>query len=176
MTDDANIITQLGLEGHDSELFSFLDPSYVEVIQAHPAAHIPLWTFGHAHNDALTWSCFWNGPGCMAWTQAPMVQRASSDRFVSYRGYITDDELLQVEALVLVRLVWGSSLTCLLNDRKWMQHRSDPQLRRLSYIRRYREFQPDPQEWYRMKNSYFRWVMKALDRVECVSQRDHRYE
>lgn len=159
------IISKLAVEGHDSELFSFLEEHRIEAIEAHPAAHVPLWTFGNLHKDALSWACFWNGPGCMAWTEAPKIQATDSDRFVSYKGYVTDDALFQVEALVLVRLMWGSSLTCLLDDQPWIEHRADPQLERLPYIRGYKGFQPDPQRWFEMKNSYFRWVHRALDAV-----------
>jgi len=41
----SDLITAIALEGHDSELFAFLDAAYRQELLTHPAGKKPLWTF-----------------------------------------------------------------------------------------------------------------------------------
>lgn len=169
------MITQISLHGHDSELFSFLDEQFIQQLQSHPAANRPLWTFGSVRKqhindcavDVLSSIPMWNtNPSCLAWTAVPDVAPFPNSRFRSYKGFTTDDPLVEVSALALVRQLFGNGYTCALDDRQWIDTPADRQLERLIYIRGWsNKFHASP-EWQKLKAQYFDWCLNALELVE----------
>ena len=165
------MITEIGLDGHDSELFSFLPEAYKEQLRKHPAANVPLWTFGDTTKDgALRSVPMWNGfPGCLAWTEKPHVEPCNdSDKFVSYRGFVCRCNLVQVAALALVRHYYSQGYSVALDDELWLTA-CDPQLTRLSYIRGWGGKSTGSPEWQEMLPVHFDWALEALERVPVAS-------
>lgn len=169
------MITQISLHGHDSELFSFLDEQYIQQLQQHPAAIKPLWTFGTARSmeidgtevETLSSVPMWNAsPNCFAWTSAPDVAPRPDSKFRSYKGFVTDDPLIEVSALALVRQLFGSGYTCALDDHTWIQFPADRQLERLAYIRGWHGMDKATAQWSILKAQYFDWCLDALEVVE----------
>lgn len=171
-----SVIDRLGLEGHDSELFSFLEAERVEELRSHPSASTPLWTFGSTVPEsvglgvtALRSMSYWNSrPSCLAFTERPDVQQCEPyngkpSEWHRYRGFTTVDPLIQVTALVLVRYLFLNGYTCALDDRPWIPKPADPGLDRLSFIRR----PPKNHEamWDCLKADYLWWVFEALNQV-----------
>lgn len=165
------MIDRIGLDGHDSELFSFLPEAYKEQLQKHPSANVPLWTFGDTTKDgALRSVPMWNGrPGCFAWTEKPHITPCSdSDRYVNYRGFVCDNELIQVAALALVRYYYVQAYSVALDDQMWLTA-CDPTLTRLSFIRGWGGKSTASPEWQEMLPVHFDWALEALERVPVPS-------
>jgi hypothetical protein len=171
-----SVIDRLGLEGHDSELFSFLEAERVEELRSHPSASTPLWTFGSVVPEtvglgttALMSVPSWNSrPGCLAWTERPDVERCEPhngkpSEWHRYRGFTTNEPLIQVNALVLVRHFFVQGYTCALDDRPWIPKPADPGLDRLTFIRRHKQTQGSI--WDCMKADYYWWAFVALNQV-----------
>jgi hypothetical protein len=178
-----SVIDRLGLEGHDSELFSFLEADRVEELRSHPSAEMPLWTFGRPvpesvgfGNTALCSVTYWNSrPSCLAFTERPEVVQCEPgpsgkpSTFHRYRGFTTDDPLIQVTALVLVRYFFVQGYTCALDDRQWIRTPADPGLDRLTFIRDRSPARESVKKelgiWMDLKLAYYRWVFTALNQV-----------
>lgn len=159
------MIENLTLAGHDSELFSFLNPAYVAQLQQHPAADVPLWTFGSARNEQLDSVSMWNtSPGCWAWRKIPPARRDGD--WWHYRGLTTHSDLVQVAALVLVRHLFVQGYTCALDDQAWIHRAADRRLERLRYIRGWGGCSVASPEWMGMQAEYFDWAITALDALE----------
>lgn len=160
------VIDGLCLEGHDSELFSFLDPAYIEQLTKHPAANVPLWSFGRVDEGRLRGVPMWNtSPGCYAWMGKPVVQ-ACDDGFTNYRGMVTKDGIIQLTALTLVRYLFVQGYTCALDDRHWIAASADPGLERLPYIRGYGGKSKQSSSWPLRQADYFDWALVALELLE----------
>jgi len=155
------MITQISLNGHDSELFSFLDDQFIKQLQQHPAANKPLWTFGLVRNEHLASVPMLNRD-CFAWTAIPGVCPIPLSTF---RTYKSDDPLIEVSALALVRYMFSKGYTCSLDDRHWIRTPADRQLERLNYIRSWFGKSPKSPEWPQIKAEYFGWCMLALNQV-----------
>lgn len=166
MTTDTLVISQLALAGHDSELFSFLDPAYVEQLTKHPAASRPLWTFGTVTDPgALRSVSTWNtSPGCFAFTRKPVVENRDG-KFLNFRGFVTNDQVIAVEALILIRHLFVQGYTCGLDLRPWISTPADRALERLPYIRSYAGKSPESPEWQTLQCDYFDWALTALHAI-----------
>ena len=163
----ATVCSDLALKGHDSQISTFLNPDYMEQLVKHPKAKYPLWTLGDLHDGMLRSVPMWNGnPGCFAWTYQPPIQQCEdSDKFVSYRGFVTDSSLFQVEALVLIGHYFDHSYTVALNDQRWIDNRADPSLERLRFIRGMFGESTDSPEWMVLQAGYFDWCLNELDQI-----------
>lgn len=166
------MITDLNLAGHDSELFSFLDPAFVEQLQQHPAANVPLWTFGTVERtpgvdilvEKLRSVSMWNTiPGCWAFRAIPPLK--GEGNWLNYRGLTTNDQLIQVAALVLVRHFFVQGYTCALDDVAWIMQRADPGLDRLLFIRGRCGCSTASPDWMPRQAAYFDWALAALDAI-----------
>jgi hypothetical protein len=177
-----SVIDRLGLEGHDSELFSFLEAERVEELRSHPSASTPLWTFGEVVPEtvglgttALMSVTYWNSrPSCLAFNERPDVEQCEPhngkpSEWHRYRGFTTNDLLIQVNALVLVRYLFVQGYTCALDDRQWIPKPADPGLDRLSFIRGWvpqrAAVKKESAVWCDMKIAYYRWAFEALNQV-----------
>lgn len=158
------------IDGHDSELFSFLPEEYKNQLRNHPSANVPLWTFGDVTKDRELRSVpMWNGAGCFAWTKKPHVTPCNgSDRYVNYRGFVCDDELIQVNALSLVRHYFAQGDSVNLDDASWLIP-CDRRLERLSYIRGWDGKSTDSPEWPIKLCEYFDWALNALEKLRKQS-------
>jgi hypothetical protein len=165
------IIESLSLEGHDSELFSFLDLEYIEVLRNHSLSDMVLWSFGSMNStNQLTSVPMWNTDMmCFAWTRCPNVNRDAKSGFANYRGYVTKDPLLEVRALVLLRHLFCNSYNCVLDDQFWIKDRADPTLERLRYIRSWGDSSINSQEWTVLKKTYFEWMIRSLNKIFLVA-------
>lgn len=162
------VVEKLSIEGHGSELFSFLDEATRARLESHRGARVLLWSFGRISRDALASVPMWNSRvSCLAWRNKPMITKAEGERWASYRGFVTDDPLCQVPALTLVRLLFGNGYTCSLDDGPWIRDPADPQLRRLRYIRGYGHHSTQSPEWPALRESYVVWCIRALDIVSA---------
>ena len=185
------IIKSLSLAGHDSELFSFLEVERISELVSHPSAQTPLWTFGtwdapeylQKQEAELRSVCSWcTLPTCLAFTSKPTLEKCessngTSDRWHRYRGYTTDNPLMQVDALVLLRYLFVQGYTCSLDDHRWVSHVGDAGLQRLRFIRSNRpKTELEEMSWQTRKAEYFCWVFEALNRVPTnlgVARIDH---
>lgn len=186
MSDSNVIVDRLGLEGLDSELFSFLEPELVSQLVTHPSADSLLWTFGTMETRVetdqpvpqLVSVTYWNSrPSCLAFSNRPIVEQCEPDgngkpsEWHRYRGFTTNDPLIHVTALVLVRLLFVQGYTCSLDDRKWIHEAADPAHERLGFIRDWNQPVNDSQKqelsaiWSDRKLEYFAWAFEALNQV-----------
>lgn len=161
----SDLITAIALEGHDSELFAFLDAAYRQELLTHPAGKKPLWTFAETGEcDELRSVPSWNTvPSCIAWTDIPPVHSESG--WQNYRGMVTRDTLYRVQALALVRYFFVQGYTCLLDDQPWIEQPADPGLERLGYIRGWDGRDRMSDKWKAMQTYYFDWAFRALERL-----------
>jgi hypothetical protein len=179
------MITRLGLEGHDSELFSFLDPEMVQQLRKHPSASSSLWTFGCLclePSDALSSICSWNiyndlFPVCtgLVFTAEPGLRSTESNRFHSWRNFTTSDPLVCVDALTVVRYIATQGITAQLDGGDWIRQPMDWPCDRLKFIRdewskwkHCPDFESESQwqqAWLEIKHDFFRRCMLALDNV-----------
>lgn len=159
------------LTGHDSELFSFLDKAYVEQLQSHTHADVPLWTFGtlNQHSQQLISVTMWNGePGCFCWSVFPAFNRDEYG-WATHNGFTTKDDIISVRALDLVRYFFVHGYTASLNRSRWISEPGDRTLERLRYIRGYGGFSTNMPEWDVMKAEFFDWALRALDTVGVLA-------
>lgn len=168
----SEVIKTLSLEGHDSELFSFLEPGFKEQLRGHEAASMPLWTFGRVHEGALSSVPMWNGiGGGFVWTKEPAITQ-NGNGWYSHRGYVSDGPLIRADSLTLVRMYFSNGHVCLLDDKLWVTP-ADPLLERLRYIRGYGEASSESPEWAVLECEYFDWCIAALDKVLAKHNLDH---
>lgn len=181
------LIERLSLDGHDSELFSFLEPQLVDELRSHPSASTPLWTFGSIYDlemdppiPVLESVSTWNTrPSCLAFTERPDVDpcepyNGKPSEWHRYRGFTTNEPLIQITALALVRYFFVQGYTCALDDRPWIPKPADPRLERLPFIRNWKP-QPDNREviWSDMKHEFHCWAIDALNQVpQCTAAPD----
>lgn len=176
-------IARLGLEGHDSELFSFLDPEMTQELKSHPSASSALWTLGYVCTmpdtglQALSGVTSWNIHGdifpvttALAFSSKPELRSSDSSRFHSWRGYTTDDPLICVEALTLVRYIATQGITAQLNGIDWIRQPMDWSCDRLKFIRddwsRWKHCEAQwKRTWQAIKDDFFMRCMLALDNV-----------
>lgn len=160
-------LTELALAGHDSEAFSFLGADYIEQLTGHSAARVPLWTVGSQADGKLTSASMWNGIGCLAWTAEPNYEREAGG-WIRLGSFVSRDEMLTVEALVLLRLLFGSGYRCTLNGWHWIDQPADPTLERLAFVRGYGGRSTDDPDWAILKAQYFDWFLTRLDVAEQI--------
>lgn len=162
----ASVCSELALTGHDSQLSTFLHEDYLEQLAKHPKAKYPLWTMGDLSEGKLRSVPMWNGdPGCFAWTYQPNIKRCEDSSFLSYRGFVADSSLFQVEALVLIEHYFNQSYTVALNDERWIWNRADPALERLRFIRGMFGESTESPDWMTLQAGYFDWCLRALERI-----------
>jgi hypothetical protein len=160
------VIAKLAIEGHDSELFSFLTDAERERLMSHRGANVLLWSFANECNGVLQSVPMWHrGAGCFAWRSRPQVIKAEGEKWSSYRGLVCCEPLCLVPALLLVRILFSGGYRCTLDHANWITEPADRELRRLRYIRGYGDHSTESPEWPALRESYVQWCIKALDIV-----------
>jgi hypothetical protein len=160
------VLRKLKLEGHDSELFSFLNDAERERLMSHRGANVLLWSFANESGGVLQSVPMWHhGAGCFAWRSRPQVIKAEGEKWSSYRGLVIYEPLCQVPALLLLRCLFSGGYRCTLDHAVWVTEPGDRSLRRLHYIRGQFGCSTDSPEWPRLRESYVQWCIEALDIV-----------
>lgn len=169
-TSPSDVVSTLALEGHDSELFSFLETPRLEILRGHLAATRPLWvpcavTESGALNGISVWNTSSGWFQSLAWRSMPPNDGDVGEEPGYYRvhGFVMQRPR-PVEALVVIRHAFVQGYTAILDHQPWIERPADPYLERLSFIRRYDYRSTRLGEWDKKREHYFRWAEGALDR------------
>lgn len=169
---EATPVETLALDGHDSELFSFLSPDQKRVLREHPEAARIIWTFGSTTEEGtFRTCCYWNGAGILVSLEELRTEPIENSSMRRYGAFTMapGSDAIAVRALTLVRYVFVQAYPVYsLEIGTRIVEPADPQLARLEYLRGYAKseggfYSKDDPEFVAMKSSFFEWAKTALD-------------